>query len=179
MISRKSCVMPLPFHPGSPCSMAIPKKIHYVLIALYISLIVWFGFLIRASGYARQARFNVDMVEHVFKKYFKTKGRYPQNLQSIPAFNIVSVRDNLYLDAKMIRGGVFRGYQYFFSPVPGREGFVFSASPVGFCPAGNEFAIADDGVLRLNTKHVDPAEDSWDEILKWKVIPRIERIQVE
>ncbi len=134
-------------------------------------LLGFFIFKILAAGYARRARFNVDVLEKVVKAYYNANGKYPQDLGNLPKFYVVSARDRMYIDADIIKPKVRNGYNYDFQLIDGEQ-FVISASPIGFWNAGQEFGITEKGILRSNNFRPDEAADSHGEVESWKSVDR-------
>ena len=132
--------------------------------------------MIYAANQARQARFTVDVLEQYLKAYKLVEHRSIESLRGLPDFYLISPYDSLSLRSADLKQGIKNGYIYDFQYL-GDDKFVISASPVGALPFRQEFGITDDGVLRMNTQKVDVDADNYEEVEKWPVITRKERVR--
>ena len=139
---------------------------------MIILTIIIFGLKVRAAGYSRQARLNVDVLGSVLEKYHKVYGIYPEALETLPKFYVMSVLDRLYVDSNTFKKKKWRGYSYDYARV-GSSGFVLSVSPIGFWPAKLEFGITEKGILKVNGHLTDSSADSHEEVEGWQSMLRL------
>jgi len=118
-----------------------------------------------------QARFNVDVLERFIQIYYEELGRYPNYLWELSPTQVASYKEGLELDLKNVLTGRWRGYRYDYVVIDGKQ-FVLSASPIGFLSGRQEFAVAEDGILRRNDYDIDAAADTHDEVTQWEAIDR-------
>lgn len=128
----------------------------------------------------------LNFQNHILKTRFvlHAAGRYVQayellnndhnqirSLADLPDFHLVSYDDSLSLESKDLRSRVIDGYFYDFQRH--RDGgFVISASPLGPGLWGAvEFAVTDDGNLRVNRQGVDSRPDGYEEVKHWTIVP--------
>lgn len=155
--------------------MTIKRRVIVVIISCIVIALVVFGFMVRAAGFARQARFNVDVIYKVIIVYYNRNQSYPANLKELPRFYVVSALEKFYLDSAKLARGAWDGYRYDFKSF-GKNNFVLSASPVGFWPAGIEYGITAKGVLKANDHRPDKGADLPQEVESWRAVDSLNKI---
>ena len=143
------------------------KLCRCLLAAISFLLVLVFSMMIKQAGDARQARLAIGVLKNVVTDYYKTKSAYPKGLNDLPSFYAASVYQKFYLDSHKFAGGQWHGYQYDLQS-PGDGQFVISASPVNLWPRAAEFGITQEGILKVNTRHVDKQTDSYEEVTRWQ-----------
>jgi hypothetical protein len=124
---------------------------------------------------ARQARFTVDILQRYISALERITDLQVLSWDDLPDFDIISPDDSLRLRLADLKRNAFHagGYVYDLQS-EGDDLYVISASPVGLLSPRAEYGITDQGVLKENTRQVDPLPDSRGEVSAWKAIERIE-----
>ena len=148
-----------------------------VLGAVAVVVLLFGGIALSAANQARQARFSVDALEQYWQAYKLVEEKSIERLSELPDFHLVSPSTGLSLESKNLKRGVTGGYVYDLQYLE-NDKFVISASPVGIFSM-YEFGITDKGILRVNYKNVDAQADSYDEVEKWPIISREEKIRTK
>ena len=144
----------------------------------FISVLVVAGGLLAVSviqyNQARQARFTVDILERYISALERITDLRILSLGDLPDFDIISPEDSLRLRSADLKKNPLRGGYAYDMRVEGEDLYVISASPVGLMSPRIEYGITEQGILKENTRGVDPLPDSRGEVSAWKAIDRIE-----
>jgi len=124
---------------------------------------------------SRGARFTVDILQQYISAWERVTDRQVLSWDDIPDFDIISPGDSLRVRSADLKRNAFRrgGYVYDMR-FEGESRYVISASPMGLLSPRIEYGITEQGILKENTRDVDPLPDSRGEVSSWKAIERIE-----
>ena len=144
---------------------------------IVVSAVVIMGFLtvhVVQFNQARQARFTVDILQSYISALERITDLQVLSLSDLPDFDIISPADSLRLRSADLKSNPLRGGYAYDMQFAGEDLYVISASPVGVLSPHIEFGITEQGILKQNTRDVDPLPDSRDEVSAWIGIDRIE-----
>ena len=158
----------------------IKSKIFTILLSMFIIIFCVAWLLVYPYNLAREARFNIDVLERYMHASQLIKHETIKNLKELPKFHIISPKDSLSLKSEDLRTGQYHGYRYNLQFIS-EDQFVLSASPIktGLFSPNIEFGIIDDGILRFNDQKVDSEPDTYPEVKGWKGIERVERVRTK
>jgi hypothetical protein len=146
------------------------------IVIILICAIAFLAAAFKAANEARQARFNVNVLQRYIEAYKTVEGKQIKSLAELPDFHIISTYDSLSVKAQDLRRGMVSGYIYDMDYLGGGK-YVISASPTNLINSRYEFGINERGVLKMNNKGADPTADSREEMESWQEIQPIEQVR--
>ena len=143
-----------------------------------ILIIAFFLVGVFAGWQATQARFNVDALGRMIQAYQVSEGKTIESLADLPDFEVISSSDGLAAKSADLKKMICFGYSYDLQYL-GKGQYVVSASPVGWFNSGYEFGITQKQEMKANRKNPDAQADSYDEVTRWRSIPRYEHVRTK